>query len=94
MNEFIVQNPGVVSILIGILLSIVGWFVRDAFQKLTAAIKSLHETINGSIKDIGILKDRMQKQETTCEMQRAQCPARTVIFPTSRHMGREPDNQD
>ena len=77
MKTFIVSHPGVTESLLGALLVVVGALIRQSFNRLTGAIQSLEKSLAADRKDIGSLKDRMQKQETTCEMQREQCPNRT-----------------
>jgi len=81
MSHFVVNNPSMASWIIGGLFSLIGFlvagilfFVKRTIDNLTAAILKLEASIKEGQVNIGDLKDRMQKQETTCEMQRKSCP--------------------
>ena len=41
MSNFIAQNPEIVGYTLGILLAIIGWFVKRAVDNLTVAIRDL-----------------------------------------------------
>ena len=80
MNEFISDNPALVSLFLGcmgtlvtLLGSLLIWFVKRAFDNLCAAIKELKESIDSDKEDIVTIGTRLQRVETTCEMQRAAC---------------------
>jgi len=73
-TSFVTQYPEIVLGIIMMLLATVGWMVRDSFKNLTAAITSLQDMLKTINSEIGMLKDRMIKVETRCDMQRAQCP--------------------
>ncbi len=84
MNEFAIAYPSIMIWILGALFTlilslsgVVAYFVRKSFERLTDAIKSLELSLGIDHNDIGLLKDRMQRQETTCEMQRLHCPARS-----------------
>lgn len=81
MNEFIAANPAIAKWLLGILCGMIGYlgyilffFLKRSFDNLTNAITSLEGALAKDRQDIGALKDRMVKQETTCGMQRTLCP--------------------
>lgn len=81
MIKFITDNPAFAMWLIsglgsfiGLLVGCILFFVKRSFDNLTTAIINLDSSIKEDRTDISGLKNRMQKQETTCEMQRSQCP--------------------
>lgn len=94
MNAFISANPAIVIFFITGLFSIIGsmfaiiiYLVKRSVDNLTKAITSLEVALGVDRVDIGLLKDRMQKAETTCEMQRAQCPTRQGVYPAIQTWG-------
>jgi hypothetical protein len=88
MNEFVMAYPAIVLALVAILCAAIGglfssllYFVKQSLDNLLAAVDSLREAIQEGHEDIGTLKDRMQRQEAICEMQRANCPTRRIVYP-------------
>jgi len=89
MNEFVMAYPAIVLALVAILCASVGglfsallYFVKQSLDNLLTAVDELKEAIQEGHADIGTLKDRMQRQEAICEMQRATCPTRRIIYPS------------
>ena len=81
MDLFISQNPAVAIWAIGLLVSLLGFlvmalifFLKRSFDGLAREIRLLAVAVAQEHEATGSLKDRMQKQETTCEMQRNICP--------------------
>lgn len=80
MNQFISDNPALVSLFLGSLVTLITllgslliWFVKRSFDNLCKAINDLKGSIDSDKKEIIDLSTRMQRQETTCDMQRASC---------------------
>lgn len=81
MESFIAANPavalwfmGVLLSFIGILIVMTGRFGKRYIDELSITIRAFTSALEVIKADIGIIKDRMQRQETICEMQRKFCP--------------------
>jgi hypothetical protein len=99
MDTLLKSNPSLAISIIGILLCFIGLlfsilltFVKRTFEDLIRAINALEKAVIDSREDIGSIKDRLAILETTCEMQRANCPNQRISFPalkspTRIHLG-------
>lgn len=85
MEDFIMQHPGViigllsvlttvVSSLLVLLLGMVKGAVARFEESVTVAINALRKDLFENRTSIGRLLDRMQRQETICEMRGRLCP--------------------
>ena len=80
MNAFVSTYPDIVAWLVGLLLTTIGclfsgliYMLKMAVDRLSDVIKELRLSLEIDQISIGLLKDRMKEQETTCSMQRAHC---------------------
>lgn len=81
METFIVTNPAVIKWICGALLGFVGlliswiiWFVKRYLDAISETVKNFNAGLEIIKTDQGLIKDRLQRQETVCEMQRKLCP--------------------
>lgn len=73
-TSFIQQYPEVIIAIMVMLVAILGWVIKESFNRLTTAISSLESSITRVGVDIGQLNVRLIAVETTCQMQRQRCP--------------------
>lgn len=81
METFIIANPVVAKWVCGVLLGFVGiliswiiWFVKRYLDEISETIRNFNQGLEIIKTDQGLIKDRLQRQETVCEMQRKLCP--------------------
>jgi flagellar basal body-associated protein FliL len=78
MNEFVAEHPSVIIALLSVMVSIISallvyllWTFRKSIDDLKVFVKDVIAEMKADRKEdktsIGLLLDRMQRQETICE---------------------------
>ena len=87
MNEIVTAYPDIAAWMLGGMATTIGFlvygilfFVKRSFDGLTRAILKLERSLASEKKDMGVVKNRLQKIETQCATHRNMCPGNIPIM--------------